>query len=94
MVNLRQIHEILDSSLTTEILQSLDSKFQRWFDLFRTEEAVFLRHRKIQITLLEKVGEKLEENLGKTLKGENLLEVSRRVDTFLIGQGYQIKPFL
>jgi hypothetical protein len=94
MESRQQIHEMLDSCLTTEILKSLDSKFQRWLDLFRTEEAMFLRHRKIQVALLEKVGKQLEEKLKAPLQGENLLEASRRVDTFLVGQGYRIKPFL
>ena len=89
-----QIHELLDSCLTTEILKSLDSKFQRWLDLFRSEDALFLRHRNIQIALLEKVGKQLEEILKTPLQGDNLLEVSRRADTFLVGQGYRIKPFL
>ncbi len=94
MGRLRQIHELLDSCLTTEFLSTIDKTLQRWLDLFRTNRAKALRHRKIQISLLEKVGKTVEEHSRVSLKGEELIQVGRRVDDFLIRKGYHIKPFL
>lgn len=94
MDRLRQIHEMLDSCLTTEILASIDPPFNLWLDLFRTRRSKISRHRKIQIALLEKAGKALEKNFGDSLKGEELIHVGRRVDDFLTGRGYQVKPFL
>ncbi len=89
-----RIHEMLDSCLTTEILSTIDSSLYRWFDLLRTDESKFLRHRKIQIELLEKIGNQLEKDLKGPLQGQDLIEVGRRVDDFLRGKGYHIKSFL
>jgi len=85
---------MLDSCLTTKILSTIDRSFQRWLDLFRSSHAKTMRHRKIQIALLEKVGKTVEERFRISLKGEELIQVGRRVDDFLIGKGYRIKPFL
>jgi hypothetical protein len=91
---LRQIHEMLDSCLTTEILSTIDRTLQRWLDIFRTRHAKTLRHRKIQIALLEKVGNTVEEHFDISLKGNELIQVGRRVDDFLLERGYRIKTFL
>ncbi len=94
MDRLRQIHGLLDSCLTTEILTSIDFPHQRWFDMVRTHQSKILRHRRVQIALLERVGKILEKHFGETLKGEELILVGRRVDDFLIERGYEIKSFL
>jgi hypothetical protein len=94
MDRLRQIHELLDSCLTTEILFQIDHTPQRWLDLFRTSHAKALRHRRVQIFLLEKVGKTVEDRFNFSLKGEELIQVGRRVDDFLMSKGYRIKPFL
>gem|GEM_PF-2390285 len=94
MDRLRQIHEMLDSCLTTEILTSLDPPLQRWLDFIRPNRVKFSRHRQVQITILERVGKNLETQLKKDLKGEELLLVGKRVDDFLRKNGYVIKSFL
>jgi hypothetical protein len=94
MDRLRQIHELLDSCLTTEILTSIDFPIQRWFDRVRSYPSKTFRHRKVQIAVLERVGKIFENHFGQTLKGEELILVGRRVDDFLTERGYEIKSFL
>jgi hypothetical protein len=94
MDRLTQIDRILDSCLTTEIINQVYPSQIRGEEKSLPEPYIKDRHRSVQIHLLELIGSKVEQNLKETLKGKDLVYVSRRVEKFLEKNGFTVKPIL
>jgi hypothetical protein len=92
MDRLNQINQILDSCLTTEILNQVYPLEKRLEEKNLPKEEVYTRHRWAQIMLLEKVGTQVESGIQETLKGRELVQVCNRLDRYLISSGFLIKP--
>jgi len=94
MDRFKKMNLILDACLTTELINQVypPQAFHKDKDLALPEKRD--RHRLAQIKVMEKAGAVVQKELGKILQGEELAEFCRRVDGFLLANGFEIKQVL
>jgi hypothetical protein len=87
-----EIGPILDSCLTTATLEAVYPFEKQLEEILLSASVVKKRHQRLRVDLLEQVGNLVESRLNRRVNGEELFQVMRRVDSFLEGRNYLIKP--
>ncbi len=94
MDRLNQINQILDSCLTTETLAQVNPSVSHSEDMLINTSSLQDQHRQVQIALLEKVGARIEVELGDSIKDQEVVLVCQRIDQFLVQRGFFIRSIL
>lgn len=87
---MEELEKYLDSCLTTETLETIYPFEKQVEDILLSPSIVKERHRSLKIDLLEKVGFKVQDRLGRNMRGDELFKVMRRVDQFLKDRNFLI----
>ncbi len=91
MDKLAQIRHILDTRLTTEILDQVYPPTQALEEVLLSPEELAARHQRVFIDLLEWIGAVIEKETREKLSGDDLMVVMSRVENFLIHRGFHLK---
>ncbi len=91
MDKMAQIRHILDTRLTTEVLDQVYPPTQALEEVLLSPAELAARHKRVFIDLLERVGEAIEKETNEKLSGDILMTVMTRVENFLIHRGFHLK---